>query len=97
MEERQFYVYILTNVGNTVLYVGMTNDLERRMYEHRNKLVAGFTTKYGLDKLVYFEVFATAYDVITREKQLKGGSRARKIALIERDNPTWHDLYDELA
>lgn len=97
MEERQYYVYILTNVANAVLYVGMTNDLERRMYEHRNKLVAGFTAKYGLDKLVYFEVFATVYDAITREKQLKGGSRAKKIALIEKENPTWRDLGDELA
>jgi putative endonuclease len=94
--ERQFYVYIMTNKNHTVLYTGITNDLKRRVYEHKQKLVEGFTKRYNVTKLVCFEVFSDAYNAIAREKQIKGGSRQKKIDLIERMNPSWKDLYDEL-
>lgn len=90
---RQYYVYILANKNDTVLYIGVTNDLVRRVHEHREKLVAGFTKKYNLDKLVYYEVLEDIEQAILREKQLKGGSREKKIELIERMNPSWNDLY----
>lgn len=96
MSDRQYYVYIMTNVSNSVLYIGMTNDLARRAYEHKAGLVEGFTKRYHCKKLVYFEVFATPYEAITREKQLKAGSRAKKIALIEGENFQWRDLSSEL-
>ena len=92
----EFYVYILTNQRNTVLYTGVTNDLVRRVYEHQNKLAAGFTKKYNVDKLVYYECLADPYEAISREKQIKGGSRHRKIELIREFNPEWRDLYDDL-
>jgi putative endonuclease len=75
-----------------VLYTGVTNDLNRRMYEHKNKVIKGFTQKYNVSKLVYFEETTDAYSAISREKQIKGGSRAKKIALIETINPDWKDL-----
>ncbi len=94
--ERQFYIYIMTNKRNTVLYTGVTNDLLRRVFEHREKLVEGFTKKYNIAKLVYYEVFIDAESAILREKQIKGGSRAKKIALVNSMNSEWKDLYDEL-
>jgi putative endonuclease len=93
---KQYYVYILTNKGNNVLYTGVTNDLQRRVYEHREKLVEGFTKKYNVYKLVYFEDTESIEAAIKREKQLKGGSRRKKIDLIESMNPKWEDLYEEL-
>jgi putative endonuclease len=96
MIERAYYVYILTNKNNTVLYTGITNNLKRRIYEHREKLVEGFTKKYNIKKLVYFEVFRDAENAILREKQIKAGSRARKERLINTLNPDWRDLYGEL-
>ena len=92
----QYYVYILTNNRNTVLYSGVTNDLKRRVYEHRNKLVEGFTTKYNVIKLVHYEVVQDAEDAIMREKQIKAGSRQKKIHLINQLNGEWRDLYEEL-
>ena len=92
----QYYVYIMTNKGNTVLYTGVTNDLKRRAYEHREKLTSGFTSKYRVNKLVYYEVFGDPENAICREKQIKGGSRQRKVGLISRMNPEWRDLYDEI-
>jgi putative endonuclease len=90
---RPGYVYILTNKGNTTLYVGVTSDLERRMKEHRSGLnPKSFTSRYKLFKLVYVETFQMIGDAIAREKQIKAGSRAKKIALIERDNPQWDNL-----
>ncbi len=89
---KQFFVYIMTNKRNGTLYVGITNDLVRRVYEHKHKLLPGFTAKYGLDKLVYFEEFSDARQAITREKQIKGWLRVKKLALIESANPDWHDL-----
>jgi putative endonuclease len=92
---KQYYVYIMTNKYNTVLYMGVTNDLKRRVYEHKSGLGGGFTSKYNITKLVY-EVCADAYSAIAREKQIKGGSRRKKIDLINAMNSGWKDLYEEL-
>jgi putative endonuclease len=93
---RQFYVYIMTSKSNTVLYTGVTNDLRRRVYEHKEKLLEGFTKKYQIGKLVYYEILRDAESAIAREKQIKGGSREKKVKLVEGMNPTWKDLYEEL-
>lgn len=90
--DRQYCIYILTNQNNTVLYAGVTNNLPRRIYEHKTKLVEGFTKRYNLEKLVYYEVFDQIENAILREKQIKGGSRAKKVALINSMNPKWSDL-----
>ena len=87
-----FYVYILTNQSNKVLYTGITNDLERRLYEHQNKLVKGFTSKYNVNKLVYFDCTTVARSAIAREKQIKGWTRQKKLDLISELNPQWRDL-----
>jgi putative endonuclease len=87
-----YYVYILTNAYNKVLYTGVTNDLERRCYEHKQKRTKGFTKKYNIDKLVYFEKFDFIDLAISREKQIKGYSRAKKIALINTFNKQWEEL-----
>ena len=87
-----YYVYILTNKHNTVLYIGVTNNIERRLYEHKNKLVDGFTKRYNLDKLVYYETTENILTAIEREKQLKGWTRAKKNELIKSLNPEWNDL-----
>jgi putative endonuclease len=89
---KQYYVYIMTNKGNRALYTGVTNDLQRRVYEHKNKLVKGFTKKYNVIKLVFYEVCNDIESAILREKQIKGWLRAKKIALIESMNPEWRDL-----
>jgi len=89
---KNYYVYILTNKNNKVLYVGMTNNLRRRMYEHKNKLLKGFTSKYNLNKLVFFEETTDVSIAIAREKQLKGWLRNKKIELIQKKNPLWNDL-----
>jgi len=86
----------MTNKRNTVLYTGVTNDLQRRIYEHKEKLVDGFTKKYNINKLVYYEVTQDAESAIMREKQIKGGSREKKNQLISSMNKDWKDLYDEL-
>ena len=91
---KQFYVYIMASERRT-LYTGMTNDLERRVYEHKHKLAPGFTSRYNITRLVYFEDYGTAKDAIYREKQIKGWLRAKKIALVESMNPTWKDLSEE--
>jgi len=96
MKQKYYYVYILSNKYNNVLYVGITNDLIRRVYEHKNKLVDGFTEKYNVDKLVYYELFNDPINAITREKQLKGYSRKKKVELITSFNPEWEDLYETL-
>ena len=90
-----YYVYILTNPYHTVLYVGVTNNLVRRVSEHKAGAVEGFTKKYNVSKLVYFEVSPDIAQAIEREKQLKAGSRAKKLALIEEMNPAWRDLLEE--
>jgi len=91
MMKRVFHVYILTNISK-MLYIGVTNDLQRRIYEHKHKLVPGFSAKYNLHRLVYFEAFGHIGDAIMREKQLKGWLRSRKVALIQSQNPKWSDL-----
>jgi putative endonuclease len=92
VDMKKYFVYILTNFNNKVLYVGVTNDLERRVFEHREKLIKGFTEKYNLKKLVYYEEFSSPEDAISAEKKLKGWLRKKKIALIESKNPDWNDL-----
>jgi len=92
--DRYYYIYIMTNKRNTVLYTGVTNDLKRRVYEHKEKLVEGFTKKYNITKLVYYEVFHSIENTILREKQIKGGSRQKKIDLINSMNKEWRDLYE---
>ena len=87
-----YYVYILTNWNNKVMYVGVTNDLTRRLYEHKNKLTDGFTSRYNVHKLVYFEHTTDAYAAITREKEIKAWRREKKDALVEKKNPDWKDL-----
>jgi putative endonuclease len=94
--DMHYCVYIMTNKRNTVLYTGVTRDLTRRVWQHKNKLVKGFTKKYNIVKLVYYEVFDTPMSAIEREKRIKGGSRQKKIGLIESTNPEWRDLYDEV-
>jgi putative endonuclease len=93
---KDYYVYILTNYTNTVLYTGVTNNLCRRVYEHKEKIADCFTKKYNIDKLVYYEVFNDIKFAIEREKQIKGGSRKKKIELIEGFNKDWEDLYPKL-
>ncbi len=88
---KTYYVYIMSNYSHR-LYIGMTNDLARRVYEHKNKLVSGFSSRYDLTHLVYYEVFGTSLEAIAREKQLKGWLRSKKIELIESSNPVWEDL-----
>ena len=89
-----FYVYIVTNNSRTI-YIGLANNLSRRIYEHKSKLIEGLTKKYNIHKLVYFEVFNNPDEAIRREKQLKGWLRKKKIALIESTNPEWKDLSEE--
>ncbi|MEK7519136.1 MAG: GIY-YIG nuclease family protein [Patescibacteria group bacterium] len=96
MNERQFYIYVLTNERHTVLYTGVTNNLARRVYEHKEKFVKGFTERYNVDVLVYYEVAENAEAAISREKQIKAGSRKKKEELIQAMNPTWKDLYDDI-
>lgn len=96
MITKQYFVYILTSSSNTVLYIGVTSDLVGRIWQHQNDLVDGFTKKYKVHKLVYYEIFEDIYEAISREKQLKAGSRQKKIALIEKENNKWGDLYDSL-
>jgi len=90
--EKGGYTYILTNNRHTVLYIGVTSCLEKRLHEHKNFLVPGFTSKYKVHKLVYYETYDRIEDAIGREKQLKGKTRAKKAALIDSQNPQWKDL-----
>ena len=92
MKIHLYYVYILTNEHNKVLYTGVTNDLERRCFEHKQKKIKGFTQKYNVDKLIYFEKFDFIDLAIAREKQIKGYSRSKKLALIDQFNNGWKEL-----
>ena len=96
MLPKQYFVYFLSNWNNKVIYVGVTNDLKRRVYEHKNELIDGFTRRYHVHKLVYFEMCEEIEGAILREKQIKGGSRQKKIDLISRSNPEWEDLANQL-
>lgn len=91
-----FYVYILASQRNGTLYIGVTKDLTRRVHEHKEGLVDGFTNRYGIKSLVHVEPYDRADDAIRREKQLKHWNRAWKVELIERDNPNWDDIYKRL-
>ena len=94
--EKKFYVYILANKPNGTLYVGVTSDIVKRIWQHKNSMVAGFTRKYGIKILVYYEVHGNAETAITREKQIKKWRRTWKLQLIEERNPQWKDLYEEI-
>jgi putative endonuclease len=94
--EALYFVYILTNDHRTVLYTGVTGDLKARVYQHREKLLPGFTARYNVYSLVYYETFGDPSAAIAREKQIKAGSRQRKIDLINAFNPKWRDLYTEI-
>jgi len=96
MQDRSFFVYILTNKPRGALYVGVTNDIARRVWEHRSKAVEGFTKTHNITRLVWYEVYATAESAIAQEKRLKKWLRQWKIELIERTNLHWVDLYDSL-
>lgn len=96
MDTKLYFVYILASKRNGTLYIGMTGNLLKRVDQHKNNLVQGFTAKYGVHRLVYYEQYHNVYDAINREKQLKKWNRQWKIELIEKDNPQWRDLFDEL-
>jgi len=93
---RQYYAYIMSSKNNRTLYTGVTNDLKRRVYEHKNNIGCSFSRRYNTIKLVYYEVFNDIREAIKREKQIKGGSRDNKICLIENNNKNWDDLFDTL-
>ena len=95
MNNKIYYVYIMTNKNNNVLYTGVTNDLERRVYEHKNNMIKGFTYKYNINKLVYFEETSDVESAIVREKQIKSGSRKNKIELVNSINDKWNDLSED--
>ena len=97
MSGRNYYLYIMTNRHNTVLYTGVTNDLIKRVYDHKKGVGGVFTGRYGVNKLVYYEIFDDPENANQREKQIKGGARRKKIELIESVNPGWEDLYAQIA
>ncbi|MCH7960353.1 MAG: GIY-YIG nuclease family protein [Candidatus Hydrogenedentes bacterium] len=92
LREHRYFVYLLTNRNDKVMYVGMTNDLERRLYEHKNKTFEGFTKKYNVSKLVYFEETNDVWAAIAREREIKKWRREKKNSLVNADNPDWKDL-----
>jgi putative endonuclease len=94
---RQYYVYMLASRAGGALYVGVTNDLVRRVYEHKRGVVEGYTKRYKIDRLVYFEVYSTSRDAIQREKNMKHWPRAWKTRLVAQSNPSWSDLYSGIA
>ena len=95
--DKEYYVYVLANQRNGTLYVGVTSNLIKRIWEHKNKAVEGFTQKYNVDKLVYFEQYSDPENAIKREKRLKKYNRQWKVELIAKENPEWRDLYTELV
>ena len=97
MSQRQYYLYIMTTENHTALYTGVTNDLLRRVWEHREGVGGGFTSRYQVGKLVYYEVYEDPESANYREKQIKAGPRRKKVELIESMNPAWKDLYDDIA
>ena len=96
-KNKKGFVYILFNKRNGTIYTGVTSNLVKRVYEHKSKVVQGFTDKYEVDKLGYYEVYEDITSAIAREKQIKGGSRKKKLALIESMNPNWIDLYESIV
>jgi putative endonuclease len=96
MRNHIYYVYIITNKHNTVLYIGVTSDISGRIYQHKHKLIKGFSSRYNIYKLVYYEHFNSIFQAIEREKQLKKWRRQWKIELIEKMNPDWRDLSQDI-
>ena len=96
MSQKDYYIYILANKEGGTLYIGVTNNLEGRVWEHKQGVYKGFSSKYKINRLVYYENYSDINEAITREKQLKKWNRAWKIQLIEKDNPRWEDLYPDL-
>ncbi|MDP2912611.1 MAG: GIY-YIG nuclease family protein [Candidatus Omnitrophota bacterium] len=96
MYDRRGYVYLMMNDSNTVIYTGVTSNLKKRVYEHKEKLVKGFTSKYSVSKLVHYEILDNIEEAILREKQIKAGSRIKKLKLILGVNPEFEDLYDSI-
>ena len=96
MNRRKYYIYILTNRHHTVLYIGVTGNLVKRIWQHKQKEIEGFTKRYNVNRLIYFEEYQWVYDAIEREKQLKGWTRKKKENLIEKLNPDWFDLFEEI-
>lgn len=96
MNDRTYYVYMMSNERNTVIYTGITNDLRRRVFEHKHKVIGGFASRYNVTKLVYFEQTDDVKAAIEREKQIKGGSRGKKVRLIDAMNKEWRDLAEEI-
>jgi putative endonuclease len=97
MAQREFCVYIMTNINHTTLYTGVTNNLARRVLEHKNHIIKGFSDKYNLEFLVFYEVTDDIRAAILKEKQIKGGSRKKKIELINKLNPEWRDLFEDIS
>jgi len=95
--DRQYYVYLLPSKRNDTLYIGVTSNLVARVWQHKEKKIEGFTSRYGIDRLVWYEVHQDAQNAIVRKKQIKKGRRAWKIRLIEESNPEWRDLYEEIC
>ena len=93
---KQYYIYLISNKNNTTIYTGITSDIKRRIWEHKNNITKGFSSKYNLHKLLYYEIYNDPENAIIREKQIKSGRREKKIKLIESMNPKWVDLYDNL-
>lgn len=96
-QSKNYYLYILANKSNRVLYTGITRNLIKRVYEHKEKIADGFTKKYNVNKLVYYEIYSDPENAIRRGKQIKAGSRQKKIGLVNSLNSDWNDLYDEIA
>lgn len=94
--DNQYFVYLLSNKNNTVIYTGVTNELKQRVYEHKKKMIDGFTKKYNVNELLYFEFTSDINSAIQREKQIKAGSRQKKIDLVNSINKEWKDLYNEI-
>jgi putative endonuclease len=97
MTEKNYYVYVLTNWNNKVMYIGVTSNLERRVHEHKEKLVSGFTQKYNVIKLVYFEHTSDILSALNREKEIKKWRRSKKNKLVEKANPSWDDLSEDFS
>lgn len=95
--DKKFYVYIVSSYLNKKIYIGVTSDLKKRIWEHKNKIIEGHTEKYNKNRLVYYEIFETAEEAIKREKQLKNWHREWKLNLITENNPDWTDLYEEIC
>ena len=97
MQEQHFYIYLMSNPGRTVLYAGVTRNLVKRVWQHKEKVADGFTKKYNVTDLVYYEIFDSPLEAIEREKQIKSWSRKRKNQMVEAENSSWKDLYDEIV